>query len=125
MINFNDLIGDVDGSVEAILDVLETYDDTKCKLDIVHYGVGNVTESDVELAEAFNAIIYAFNVDCLPNVKPMAKSKKIKITYNNVIYKMIDDIKEEINVRIPISQKEEVLGMLLLIFNVHSTFFRM
>jgi translation initiation factor IF-2 len=46
--------GDVDGSVEAILDVLETYDgDSVCKLDLVHYGVGNVSETDVELAAAF------------------------------------------------------------------------
>jgi translation initiation factor IF-2 len=46
--------GDVDGSVEAILDVLETYGgNTVCKLDLVHYGVGNVSETDVELADAF------------------------------------------------------------------------
>ena len=48
------ITGDVDGSVEAILDVLETYDGSAaCKLDLVHYGVGAVTESDVELADAF------------------------------------------------------------------------
>jgi translation initiation factor IF-2 len=47
--------GDVDGSVEAILDILETYDgNTACKLDLVHYGVGNVSETDVELADTFN-----------------------------------------------------------------------
>jgi Translation initiation factor 2 (IF-2; GTPase) len=46
--------GDVHGSVEAILDVLETYDgDATCKLNLVHYGVGNVSETDVELADAF------------------------------------------------------------------------
>lgn len=46
--------GDVHGSVEAILDVLETYDgDSACKLDLVHYGIGNVSETDVELADAF------------------------------------------------------------------------
>jgi len=46
--------GDVHGSVEAILDVLETYDcDAACKLNLVHYGVGNVSETDVELADAF------------------------------------------------------------------------
>jgi hypothetical protein len=47
--------GDVDGSVEAILDVLDTYDgNAACKLDLVHYGVGNVSETDVEFADTFN-----------------------------------------------------------------------
>lgn len=41
------------GSVEAILDVLETYDSDKCKLDIIHFGVGNVSISDIEYADAF------------------------------------------------------------------------
>ena len=48
--------GDVDGSVEAILDTLDSYDSKLCRLDLIHYGVGNVTESDVELAEAFNGV---------------------------------------------------------------------
>lgn len=45
--------GDVDGSLEAILDTLDTYNSKKCRLDLIHYGVGSITESDVELAEAF------------------------------------------------------------------------
>jgi translation initiation factor IF-2 len=48
--------GDVDGSLEAILDVLETYDSKQCRLDIIHYGVGALTESDVNLAEPFNGM---------------------------------------------------------------------
>jgi len=48
------LLGDVDGSLEAILDVIETYDDQeRCKLSLVHYGVGNVNETDIEMASAF------------------------------------------------------------------------
>lgn len=46
-------LGDVIGSVEAILDVLETYKSTKCKLDIIHYGVGSVSISDIEYADTF------------------------------------------------------------------------
>ena len=45
--------GDVDGSLEAIMDTLDTYHSKKCRLDLVHFGIGNVTESDVELAKAF------------------------------------------------------------------------
>jgi len=46
-------LGDVIGSVEAILDVLETYESNQCKLDIVHYGVGNICVTDIEYADAF------------------------------------------------------------------------
>lgn len=74
--------GDVHGSVEAILDVLETYDrNDKCKLDVVHYGVGDVTEGDIELAKTFNAIIYAFSVNV-----PM-KAKNVAIRPCNIIYR--------------------------------------
>lgn len=48
------ILGDVIGSVEAILDVLETYDNSQCKLDIIHYGIGDVNISDIEYAIAFN-----------------------------------------------------------------------
>lgn len=54
------ILGDVDGSVEAIMDVMETYTSTLCKLDIVHYGVGNVTINDIELAEAFKGKLSIF-----------------------------------------------------------------
>lgn len=46
-------LGDVIGSVEAILDVLETYESNQCKLDIIHYGVGNICVTDIEYADAF------------------------------------------------------------------------
>jgi translation initiation factor IF-2 len=49
------LAGDVDGSVEAILDVVETYDEQeRCKMSLVHYGVGNISENDIELAAMFD-----------------------------------------------------------------------
>lgn len=54
--------GDVDGSVEAILDVLETYDNTDVPLSIVHYGVGDTTPSDVEMASVFNGMYSPFAV---------------------------------------------------------------
>merc|ERR1719350_605237 len=55
--------GDVDGSVEAILSCLDTYSSEDVLLDIVHFGVGPVSESDVALAQTFNAIVYAFNTN--------------------------------------------------------------
>ncbi|XP_023709849.1 translation initiation factor IF-2, mitochondrial isoform X2 [Cryptotermes secundus] len=103
--------GDVDGSVEAILDILETYDgNAACKLDLVHYGVGNVSETDVELADTFNAIIYCFNVEVPDEVEELAKSNKVSIHSHNVIYKLVDDLKKEISSQLPLKNVEEVLG---------------
>jgi translation initiation factor IF-2 len=105
------LKGDVGGSVEAILDVLETYDgEESCKLSMVHYGVGNVSENDVELAEAFNGVLYTFNVDTPSKVKAFARTKKVEIQNHNVIYKLIDDIKEQISLRLPPKQVENIIG---------------
>ncbi|EDW49131.1 translation initiation factor IF-2, mitochondrial isoform X1 [Drosophila sechellia] len=99
--------GDVHGSVEAILDVLETYNSNEsCRLDIVHYGVGNVTEGDLELAKAFDAIIYAFAVET-PQLKA---AKEVNIRSYNIIYRLIDDLKEQLSSRLPPVEVEEVLG---------------
>ncbi|XP_068156098.1 translation initiation factor IF-2, mitochondrial isoform X1 [Drosophila tropicalis] len=99
--------GDVHGSVEAILDVLETYNSNeRCRLDIVHYGVGNVTEGDLELAKAFDAIIYAFAVET-----PQAKAAgDVKIHSYNVIYRLIDDLKEQLSSKLAPVEVEEQLG---------------
>ncbi|CAH1983017.1 unnamed protein product [Acanthoscelides obtectus] len=101
---------DVDGSLEAILDVLDTYDSSICKLDLVHYGVGPVTENDLEMAEMFQGVIYAFNVDVLTQIKQDAEQMEVPIKQHNVIYKLIDDVKEEINARLPPKEVEEELG---------------
>ncbi|XP_012235806.1 translation initiation factor IF-2, mitochondrial isoform X2 [Linepithema humile] len=103
--------GDVAGSVEAILDVFNSYgSDDKCQLSIVHYGVGPVTETDLEMADAFNAIIYPFNVSVTKNIQQEANEKRISIRPYNVIYKLIDDVKKEINNKLPQVDAEEVIG---------------
>lgn len=98
---------DVDGTLEAILDTLSTYTSQLCKLDLVHFGVGAVTENDVELAETFNGVIYAFNVEC---PKSVAEKTNVPIKQHNIIYKLVEDIKDELNKRIPLKEVEEVLG---------------
>ncbi|XP_029176075.1 translation initiation factor IF-2, mitochondrial [Nylanderia fulva] len=103
--------GDVAGSVEAILDVFSTYgSDDKCRLSVVHYGVGPVTETDLQVADAFGAIIYPFNVGIMKDLKEEIEKKKISIRPYNVIYKLIDDIKKEINTKLPPLDIEEVIG---------------
>lgn len=98
---------DVDGTLEAILDTLDTYDSQLCKLDLVNYGVGNVAENDIELAETFNGVVYAFNVDC---PKALLEKANIPVKRHNIIYKLVEDVKEELNKRLPQKEVEEVLG---------------
>lgn len=101
---------DVDGTLEAILDTLDTYESDDCKMDILHYDVGRITQNDIELAEPFNAVVYAFNVECPNDVKSLAESSNVSIKHFNVIYKLIDDIKDEINSRLPAKEVEEKVG---------------
>lgn len=102
--------GDVDGSVEAILDILETYDSSQCQLNLLSYGVGIVTEQDVEMAAIFKGIVYGFNVQVPSKVAQLAKSKGVIIKSHNVIYKLIDDIKKQLTERLPPLQVEETIG---------------
>lgn len=102
--------GDVHGSVEAILDVLETYhENDQVRLDIIHYGVGDVNEGDIELAKTFNAIIYAFSVN--PPKVPVPKN--VTINQVNIIYRLVDNLKEVINTKIPPLDVEEVIGKII------------
>ncbi|XP_049818285.1 translation initiation factor IF-2, mitochondrial isoform X2 [Aethina tumida] len=102
--------GDVDGTLEALLDTLDTYHSEDCKMEVIHYGVGSVTQNEIELAQTFKSIIYAFNVDVPGNLKPLVEQNNVDIRHFNVIYKLIDDIKAEINNRLPTMEVEEVLG---------------
>ncbi|KAK9309392.1 hypothetical protein QLX08_000883 [Tetragonisca angustula] len=103
--------GDVAGSVEALLDIFDTYKyDTICRLNIVHYGIGPVTNSDIELADTFEAIIYGFNVNAIKTIKEMADAKGVSLRFYNVVYKLIDNIKEEIHNILPEVDIEEIIG---------------
>ncbi|XP_060079565.1 translation initiation factor IF-2, mitochondrial-like isoform X2 [Ylistrum balloti] len=102
--------GDVDGSVEAILNCLSTYNSSQCRLDILRYDVGEVNMNDIETAEVFDGEIYAFNVKVPNDISKMAERKEILIREHNVIYKMIDDIKETMTSRIPKEEVEDIIG---------------
>lgn len=93
------------------MDIIDTYDeDHRVRLDLVHIGVGQVSPSDIEIAETFKAIVYAFNIECPQNLADEAKAKNVSIRHHNVIYKLVDDIKEEVTARIPVRQEEELVG---------------
>lgn len=99
---------DFNGSLEAILNVLETYNSNdKVILDLVHFEVGQIKKSDLELAETFDAIIYCFNI---PSTIQDSSNNKIKIKSFNVIYKLFDDLKLELSELAPLVEQEEIKG---------------
>ncbi|OAD60395.1 Translation initiation factor IF-2, mitochondrial [Eufriesea mexicana] len=103
--------GDTAGSVGTLLDIFNTYTyDRICKLNIVHYDIGPVTNSDIELAEIFNAIIYGFNVNANKKIEEEASKKGLSLRFYNVIYKLIDNIKEEIFEVLPQVDIKEITG---------------
>ncbi|XP_017321988.1 translation initiation factor IF-2, mitochondrial isoform X2 [Ictalurus punctatus] len=103
--------GDVDGSVEAILNILESYDaEEQCALDIVHFGVGDISENDINLAETFSGTIYGFNVGANKSIQDMAAKKGIPLKMHRVIYHLIDDLKEELSSKLPPISEENTVG---------------
>lgn len=86
--------GDVQGSVGAVCESLRKIESDKVKIDILHSGVGAVTESDVMLASASNAIIIGFNVRPRPQVEELAKSEHVEIRSYRIIYDAIEDIRK-------------------------------
>ena len=102
--------GDVDGSIEAILSCLETYQEDEVNLDIVDFGVGEVSEGDLSMAESFDAIIYAFNANINPKLQKQAEAMKVPVRTYNVIYHLIGDLRQEITSKMPPLEVETVLG---------------
>ncbi|XP_031617973.1 translation initiation factor IF-2, mitochondrial [Contarinia nasturtii] len=95
---------DVHGSLEAILDVFNTYDCSEmCRLNIVHHGVGTVTDSDIELAKTFDAVIYGFSIRMQP-------SSEVVMREFNIIYRLFEDVIAEINNRLPEIDVDDVVG---------------
>lgn len=90
------LKGDVDGSVEALTDALQKLSTEKVVVSILHKGVGQITESDVLLANASDAIILGFNVRPSLNARNIAEKEDIEIRTYSVIYDAINEIKEAI-----------------------------
>ncbi|XP_058523784.1 translation initiation factor IF-2, mitochondrial [Ochotona princeps] len=103
--------GDVDGSVEAILNIMATYDAShECELELLHFGVGDISENDVNLAETFNGIVYGFNVTASNVIQKAAAKKGVKVKVHKIIYRLIEDLQEELSSRLPCSVEEHTVG---------------
>lgn len=104
------LKGDVDGSVEALSDSFSKLSTDEIQVNIIHKGVGAITESDVLLASASDAIIIGFNVRPMANAKSIADKEEIDIKTYSIIYDAIDDIKDAMEGMLSPELKEEITG---------------
>lgn len=101
---------DVQGSAEALVASLQKIDVEGAKVNIIHTGVGAITESDIILATASNAIIVGFNVRPNPNAKRMAEEEKVDIRLHRIIYKVIDEIEQAMKGLLDPEYQEKVIG---------------
>ena len=112
--------GDVKGSVEAISAALEKLGNDEVGARIVHAGVGGITESDVTLSTASNAVIIGFNVRANSQAREAAAAEGIEIRYYSIIYDLVDDVKAAMSGMLAPELKEKFLGnaKILEVFNI-------
>lgn len=117
------LKADVRGSLEAITDSLEKMKSEKIRLNILHTGVGEITENDVLLAAASDAILVGFHVRVMPAVNRTAKREGVQIRLYTVIYELLEDIEDAMRGQLAPEEREKVLGNaeILKVFNVSRT----
>ena len=104
------LKGDVDGSVEALTDSFLKLSTEEIQVNIIHKGVGAITESDVLLASASDAIIIGFNVRPMGNARQLADKEEIDIRSYSIIYDAINDLKDAMEGMLSPELREEVTG---------------
>src|SRR5579872_7349028 len=111
---------DVQGSLEAILGSLEKLGTEEVGARILHAGVGGISESDVTLAEGFNAAIIGFSVRANKEAAAAAKRNGIEIRYYNIIYDLVDDVKKAMSGLLAPTLRETMLGnaQILEVFNI-------
>ena len=109
--NLNIIIkADSDGSIEALIQSLEKINNEEVGVDIVHRGVGNVTESDVLLAQASKAVVIGFGVQVPSNTRLLANQSNVEIRAYNIIYQVVEDVKLAVEGLLRPDLVEEILG---------------
>ena len=102
--------GDAQGSVEAIIASLDKLGTEEVQAQIVHSGVGGITEADVTLAIASGTPIIAFNVRANKQAQELAKKEGIEIRYYSIIYDLIDDVKATLSGMLAPERRETFIG---------------
>ncbi len=112
---------DVQGSIEAIKEALKRLSTDTLKINILHDAVGGITETDVNLASASNAIIIGFNVRPVSKAQALAEQEGVDIRTYNIIYDAITDIKKALEGMLEPTYKEHILGRAQVkqLFNIH------
>jgi translation initiation factor IF-2 len=101
---------DTQGSVEAIVDALKKIESDKVKLEVIHFAVGTITESDVHLASASGGLILGFHTRIDSGVSDVAKREGVQIKLYAIIYELIDEVKEAMAGLLEPILKENIIG---------------
>ncbi|MDA8729219.1 translation initiation factor IF-2, partial [Flavicella sp.] len=104
------LKGDVDGSVEALTDSFQKLSTEEIQVNIIHKAVGAITESDVLLASASDAIVIGFNVRPSGSARTIADTEEVDIRMYSIIYDAINDLKDAMEGMLSPDMKEEITG---------------
>ncbi|MBU3732462.1 MAG: hypothetical protein FGM26_13100, partial [Beijerinckiaceae bacterium] len=115
--------GDVHGSVEAIVGSLRkiTEDNPELAINVLHSGVGGITESDVTLATGSNAMVIGFNVRANAQARDLSQKNGINMRYYSIIYNVIDDVKALMSGMLSPTLREEFIGTAIARFVLRST----
>jgi translation initiation factor IF-2 len=106
------LKADVDGSLEALSDSLMEMKHESVSVKIIHKGVGGITESDVLLAEASQAVIFGFQVEPSVKARELAQKEDVDIRLYSIIYDVVNDVKLALEGMLEPEKREEIIGML-------------
>ncbi len=112
---------DVQGSIEAIREALRKLSADTVKVNVLHEGVGGITETDVNLASASNAIIIGFNVRPVTNAQSLAEREHVDVRTYSIIYDAINDVKKALEGLLEPTYRERFLGraQVIQVFSVH------
>jgi len=102
---------DVQGSQEALVASLTKLSTAEVRVQVVHAAVGGISESDVNLAIASNAVVIGFNVRADQSAKKLADNNGIDLRYYNIIYDAVDDVKAAMSGMLAPEKKEEIIGL--------------
>jgi translation initiation factor IF-2 len=102
---------DVQGSFEALSHALQKLSTDEVKVNIIHSGVGAITESDVNLALASNAVIIGFNTRADATARKLVQNHGIDLRYYNIIYEAVDEVKAALSGMLAPEKKESILGL--------------
>jgi len=98
------------GTAEAIISGLNKLNNQGVGIDVIQKGVGNISKSDLLMAETGSRLVAGFEVDLLPRIKETASERGIEIRLHDVIYRFMDDIKEITLSLIPVEDEEKITG---------------